>query len=58
MSRLAGTIRFGRHLLPLLMVGLAIAAVIVTLPGLRDQLMQSARVVSPNGDSEWDSRGA
>lgn len=41
------TIRFGRHLLPLLMVGLAIAAVIVTLPGLRDQLMQSARVVSP-----------
>lgn len=29
------------------MVGLAIAAVIVTLPGLRDQLMQSARVVSP-----------
>lgn len=41
------TIRFGRHLLPLLMVGLAIAAVIVALPGLRDQLMQSARVVSP-----------
>ena len=41
------TIRLGRHLLPLLMVGLAIAAVIVTLPGLRDQLMQSARVVSP-----------
>ena len=39
--------RVGRHLLPLLMVGLAMAAVIVALPGLRAQLAQSARLVSP-----------
>lgn len=41
------TIRAGRHLVPLLIVVLVIVAVIVALPGLREMVAQSARIINP-----------